>query len=343
MSLKLSTWNKADTVIGILCGGSKEERELSLQGGQCMYEALVSKGWQKVRLIQLSVDPDERKKELIPALEGIDVAINGLHGTFGEDGIIQGVLESLRIPYSFSGPFTGAVGSDKIMSKRYLSGCGIIDPVPGGVIHTHEPLPETLPAAYPLMLKDPLLGSSKGVWRCDNKEELVRCLKLCKSPQVLVEQFIVGTDIVCCCLENVDGEVTIWPVMEFEMDTNRFQDLASKNTLWGWAGENEVSGTPKPPPLQVIKRCPATKVPSSICSKAQDQARAIFKEMRASGALNVEFRVNETDGKMYFIEMSVVPALTSLSVHACCAKAGGLEYPDLVEIWLKTARLKSLE
>jgi len=340
-------WGK-ETTVGILCGGSKEERELSLQGGQCIFDALQRKGYANSRLIHLAVDPDIRKDELFAALGSIDVAIVCLHGAFGEDGVVQGLCEALRVPYSFSGPFCGTVGCDKIMSKRYLAGCGIITPVPGGVISTNDPLPsdESLPVKYPLMLKDPTLGCSKGVWKCDKREDLVRSLKMCKSPQVLLEKFVIGTDIVCCCLERADGSVTVWPVIEFDMDPARFQDLASKNTLWGWAGGN---GEDNAPPLQVTKRCPATKISQSICEKAQKQARDIFKEMNASGALNVEFRVElsesgrEEDASMYFIEMSVVPALTNLSVHAVCAKAGGMEYDDLVESWLKTARLKSIE
>jgi D-alanine-D-alanine ligase-like ATP-grasp enzyme len=191
------------------------------------------------------------------------------------------------------------------------------------------------------MLKDPSLGCSKGVWRCNNKEELSRSMKLCKSEEVLIEQFIVGTDIVCCCLEGIDGDVTVWPVVEFDMDVNCYQDLTSKNALWGWPDESDCSAAP--PPLPIIKRCPATKISQSICARAQEQARCIFKEMRASGALNVEFRVTEDNAHIYFIEMSVIPALTNTSVHACCAQAGGMDYPDLVECWLKGASLKSLE
>ena len=180
----------------------------------------------------------------------------------------------------------------------------------------------------------------------------MRYLRLCKSREVLVEKFVVGTDIVCCCIEGLDGELTVWPVVEFDMDINSYQDLASKNNLWSWPDENDGSAASPAQPLllsPIIKRCPATKIPQSICGRAQEQARRIFKEMRASGALNVEFRVdfsdsgNEDDAHLYFIEMSVVPALTDTSVHACCARAGGLEYPDLVESWLKTASLKSIE
>ena len=339
--------SKEASRIGILAGGSAEERQLSLQGSKCILEALQSKGYTQVSIINVSESPDTRG-DLIRSLLDVDVAFVCLHGAFGEDGVIQGILEGLRVPYTFSGPFTGTVGSDKILSKRYLSGCGAIEPVPGGTIFSDQPLPDVLPAAFPMMLKDPTLGCSKGVWRCNSMEELARCLKLCKSREVLVEQFVVGTDIVCCCVE-IDGELTVWPVVEFDMDPCSFQDLASKNALWGWADDGDGSESSAPPPPPVIKRCPATRVPPSICIRAQQHARRIFTDMRASGALNVEFRValsdsgSEENAHMYFIEMSVVPALTDMSVHACCARAGGMEYPDLVECWLKTASLKSLE
>lgn len=128
-----------------------------------------------------------------------------------------------------------------------------------------------------------------------------------------MEQFIVGTDIVCACIEGAGGEVTVWPVVEFDMDPTRFQDLASKNSLWGWAGgDDDGSGGQPPPPLKIVKRCPATKVPLSICERAQAQALAIFKEMRANGALNVEFRTGPAVGDevpLYFIEMVTLTQL----------------------------------
>lgn len=192
--------SKADSRIAILCGGSKEEHELSLQGGRCMFDVLRERGY-SVTMVKLGMDPDKRRDELFAALVDVvdddaaeprrrivprfSVAVNGLHGAYGEDGVVQGALEALRIPYTFSGPSTGAIGSDKVLSKRYLAGCGIIQPVPGGVLLANQPLPATLPTGFPLMLKDPLMGCSKGVWKCENREDLLSKLKLCKSPQVL--------------------------------------------------------------------------------------------------------------------------------------------------------------
>merc|ERR1712190_211671 len=108
-----------------------------------------------------------------------------------------------------------------------------------------------------------------------------------------------------------------------------WQDNASKNALWGWEG-----GGGKP---LIVKNCPPKSLDKDVEARAIEMAKAVYRHFRARTALNVEFRVSGKD--IYFIEASVIPALTPTSVHAACAKAAGVSYPDVVHRWLSTATL----
>jgi len=306
--------------IAVLAGGFNEERALSLQGGQDVY-AVLSKNHKNVRLIDW-----QEGQDLPTLLRDVDVCFNCLHGTKGEDGTVAGVCEILDIAYTFSGMFGSVCGSDKGKTKELLRGKPDVMIVPGQPIRMSEFNPkEKCPVQLPVMVKDPATGSSKGVWLCKTQEEYVAAVAKISAPEGMVERFIPGDDIVVTMLQDGSG-VHVWPVMEFETDLE-WQDNASKNTLWGWDG-----GGGKP---VVVKRCPPKKLSPKMQAKAVTMAKAIYHYLRARTALNVEFRVTGED--IYFIECSVIPAMTSTSVHAACAQAAGVSFAELVERMLVTA------
>lgn len=310
--------------IGVLAGGFNEERNLSLEGGQEVFGVLSQAFPGSVELIDWT-----RSVDLPSRLRTVDVCFNCLHGTKGEDGTIAGLLEVMEIPYTFSGVFGSACGSDKAKSKDLLCNKDDVVLVPGCAVRLAE-LEDTqaaCPINLPVMVKDPSQGSSKGVWLCKTHNEYVGAMAQVTAPEALIERFIAGVDIVVCLLQGSDG-LTVWPVMEFETELE-WQDNASKNALWGWEG-----GGGKP---LVLKNCPPKHLDREIEAKAVEMAKAVYRHFRARGALNVEFRVSGKD--IYFIEASVIPALTSMSVHASCAKAAGFTYPELVLRILSTASL----
>lgn len=323
--------------IAVLCGGFNEERNLSLQGGQHVYDELCKRN-PNVKLIDWK-SPDI---DLPAQLRNVDVCFNCLHGTLGEDGHIAGLLELLRIPYTFSGVFGSACGSDKARSKDLLAGKTDVALVPGVQAPTHE-LRQAIaekgskacPVTLPVMVKDPLQGSSKGVWLCKSHDEYAAAVFQVTGKEAVVEKFVKGIDIVVCMLESetAAGGVEAWPVMEFETELE-WQDNASKNALWGW---EPTGSSPKQP--VVLKNCPPKHLAPEIERKAVEMAKAIYRHLRAKTALNAEFRVSE-EGDIFFIEVSVVPGLTSTSVHATCAAAAGVSYEDLVHRMLATARLE---
>jgi len=309
-----------DRRIAVLCGGFNEERALSLQGGQDVHSVLAQKH-KNVTLIDW-----QEGQDLPTLLRGFDVCFNCLHGTKGEDGTVAGVCEILDIPYTFSGMFGSVCGSDKGKTKELLRGKPDVMIVPGQPIRMSEFNPnDPCPVQLPVMVKDPATGSSKGVWLCNTQEEYTAAVAQIKAPEGMVERFIPGDDIVVTMLQDGTG-IRTWPVMEFETDL-LWQDNASKNQLWGWEG-----GGGKP---VVVKQCPPKKLSPQLQAKAVTMANAIYNYLRARTALNVEFRV--CGEEIYFIECSVIPALTSTSVHAACAQAAGVSYSEVVEQMLATA------
>ncbi|KAH8087769.1 D-alanine--D-alanine ligase-like protein [Aureococcus anophagefferens] len=305
--------------IAVLCGGTSAERDLSLKGGADVAEALRARGY-RVTIVDLTPALD-----LVAALRRVDVVFVCLHGPLGEDGSVQGFLEVLKIPYTFSGVVTQSVCVDKVRTQRYLRGCEPVRLIPDQLLADGAPL--RVPP--PCMVKDPQSGSSRGVWKCDTADEVRAAAAQCAGPRCLVEQFISGVDLVVCVN---DGEAL--PAMEFKTDKD-WQDLASKNDLWGWAGADGSDGAR----AAIEKICPAT-LPAAVVDEARDTALAIYDFLEVEGAMNFEFRVTVDGAAVYFVEVSSVPAMTRASVHACCAEAAGLSFEDVAERILLTARLK---
>ncbi|KAH8065890.1 D-ala D-ala ligase [Aureococcus anophagefferens] len=267
-------------------------RVRSGEGGADVAEALRARGY-RVTIVDLTPALD-----LVAALRRVDVVFVCLHGPLGEDGSVQGFLEVLKIPYTFSGVVTQSVCVDKVRTKRYLRGCEPVRLIPDQLLADGAPLRVPPPC-------------------------------MCAGPRCLVEQFISGVDLVVCVN---DGEAL--PAMEFKTDKD-WQDLASKNDLWGWAGADGSDGAR----AAIEKICPAT-LPAAVVDEARDTALAIYDFLEVEGAMNFEFRVTVDGAAVYFVEVSSVPAMTRASVHACCAEAAGLSFEDVAERILLTARLK---
>ena len=301
--------------IAVLCGGTSDERDLSLRGGGCIAKALRSLGYDDAEVVDLTLayDPFELRR--------YDVVFVCLHGPFGEDGSVQGLLEILRVPYTFSGCHVHSVCVSKIRTKRYLASLRGVRLIPDDIISKGD---VRTGVAFPVMVKDPQSGSSRGVWRCETDSELEAAVARCVSTEgILVEQFITGVDVVCCVL---DGKCL--PVMEFKTDLE-WQDLASKNALWDWDGKNAPSKT-------IEKVCPAKALPEAVVADVQKTAKRVYDFLGCRGALNVEFRVAGAD--VYFVEVSSIPAMTDTSVHAECAKAAGISFPEVAETILLAAK-----
>jgi len=293
--------------VGVLMGGMSSERPISMKSGHAVSEALRSRGY---NVVEIDVGPDT-PAQLIA--NGVDVAWLALHGSFGEDGCIQGLLEVMRIPYTGSGVRASAIAMDKIATKRLLRGTGVA--LPDDNVWTRgQPTPEGL--RYPVVTKTPNGGSTIGIHICENQDELETALNDCAQFEgtVLLEQFIAGTEITVAV---IDGSAM--PVVEIRPLTGTF-DFEAKYTK----GQTEYL---VPAPIDPV-----------VAATAQSAAEIAFQHVGLSGVARADFIVDE-QGIPWFLEINTIPGMTATSLTPMAAGATGVSFEDLVEMALKGAQL----
>lgn len=293
--------------VGVLLGGMSTEREISLTSGRYVSNALKSRGYD---VVEIDVGPDLpfRLREA-----GVEVAWIALHGAFGEDGCVQGLLELMRIPYTGSSVRGSAVAMDKISTKRMLRGLGVHLPE-DRVWRPGEPMPEDLP--LPVMAKTPGGGSTIGVYRCDTAGELERALLQCAElgEEVLIEQFVAGDEITVAVLEG-----RALPVVAIVPESGFF-DFEAKYTK----GRTRYL-VPAP-------------IDAAVASAAQKAAVIAFRALGLAGVSRADFIVDR-DGTPWFLEINTIPGMTATSLSPMAAGAVGISFEDLVETLLRSAAL----
>jgi len=299
------TWKKAR--VGVLMGGMSTEREVSLKSGSYVSKALRSRGYD---VVDIDVSPDLPFK-LREA--GVQVAWIALHGAFGEDGCVQGLLEIMRIPYTGSAVRGSAVAMDKISTKRMLRGLGV--PMPEDrVWRPGEPMPEDLP--LPVMAKTPGGGSTIGVYRCETAGELEAGLLKCAElgQEVLVEQFVAGDEITVAVLNG-----RALPVVAI-LPESGFFDFEAKYTK----GRTRYV-VPAP-------------IDEGVARAAQRHAEVAFRALDLAGVARADFIVDSA-GTPWFLEINTIPGMTATSLSPMAAGAVGMSFEDLVESLLDGAAL----
>jgi D-alanine-D-alanine ligase len=293
--------------IGVLMGGMSSERPISLKSGRAVAEALRSKGY---TVVEIDVGPDTPAKLIA---QKIDVAWLALHGSFGEDGCIQGLLEIMRIPYTGSGVRASAIAMDKIATKRLLRGTAVC--LPGDTVwQRDEPIPKGL--RFPVVTKTPNGGSTIGIHVCTDADALETALQDCARFEdvVLLEQFIAGREITVAV---VDG--TALPVVEIRPLSGHF-DFEAKYTQ----GQTEYL---VPAPIEPV-----------IAATASEHAKVAFQSLGLSGIARADFIVDDA-GTPWFLEINTIPGMTATSLTPMAAAATGINFEDLVEMAVKTAKL----
>jgi len=305
--------------IGVLMGGRSAEREVSLRTGEAVYNALKSKGYQAVK-IDAGYDVAERIKE-----EGIELAFIALHGKYGEDGTVQGMLEMLGVPYTGPGVLASALAIDKIATKKMVIFEGL--PTPrfitvsrkdaeqrGDARVTEEVLEKI---GLPLVIKAPTQGSTIGTSFVKKKEEIFPGLELAYKydPVALVEEFIEGVEITASVMGN-DDPVAL-PLIEIISATGVY-DYDAKYT----AGMSDHIIPPR--------------IPEDQQEEIKKMAVRTYKALGCRGLSRVDFIVDRT-GKPYILEVNTMPGMTATSLFPDAAKAAGIEFPDLIEKLLKMA------
>jgi D-alanine-D-alanine ligase len=291
--------------IAVLMGGLSAEREVSLRTGRAISQALQRCGYR--------VTDIDAGRDLTAQLQqaGAEVAFIALHGRFGEDGTVQGLLELSGIPYTGSGVLASSMAMDKVATKKMLCYHGIATPA-FAVVRAGQPRQGSLPD-YPLVVKPAREGSTIGISIVHNAEELDAGLAEAfrHDDLVLIEKFIAGAEVTVGVLE---GQAL--PVIQV-VPRGGFYDYQAKYT----PGHTEYL---LPAPL-----------PEPVYRALQEAAVDVFDAIGCRGAARVDFMV--TDTGFYCLEVNTIPGMTETSLLPKAAGAAGMSFDELVERILEGA------
>ena len=295
--------------IGVLYGGPSAEREVSLQTGEAVAQALTAAGRDVHRVIL-----DESFNVAIARDLEIDVAFLALHGEFGEDGRVQLILEAADIPYTGSGPDASALVFDKLLAKEALERHGILTPAWMGYDRTEIVAlggPEALDLAPPVVIKPASSGSSLGVTIVRSSDKAPSAIQraLRYGDTVIVERFISGREITV----GVLGEEPL-PVLELSV-AGEFFDYHAKY-------EDEKTRI----------TCPADLSPEQR-TRAQATALAVHRSLGCRDVSRVDMIMDDT-GLAWVLEANTLPGMTSHSLLPKAAAVAGLDFAGVCEFLL---------
>lgn len=297
--------------IAVLKGGWSAEREVSLVSGAACAKALKEIGY---RVTEIDVQPDIA--EVLLRVKP-DVAFNALHGRFGEDGCIQGLLEILKIPYTHSGVLASALAMDKPMAKVVFAQAGLR--CPKGRIVSREEMLAGDPMPRPYVVKPANEGSSVGVKivRQDDNFFFTESTWQYEGP-VLAEEYIHGRELTVAVLNDKPLGVTeIRPQSGFYDYENKYTDGRTEHL------------------------CPAPVHPV-IFARAMEMALTAHRALGCRGLSRADFRYDDTrgePGELYLLEVNTQPGMTPLSLSPELAAYAGINFNELVRILVNNASL----
>ena len=298
----------------VLMGGWSSEREVSLTSGRGVAEALRERGWTNVT----EVDMDRNVAQVLTGIRP-DVVFNALHGTPGEDGTVQGMLDLMQIPYTHSGLETSVIAIDKELTKMVLVPGGIR--MPAGKMVESESIYREDPLPRPYVLKPVNEGSSVGVAIVTEDGNYGNPIgRDVPGPwhefdDLLAEPFIKGRELTVAVINDEALAVT-----ELKIDSG-FYDYEHKYT----------DG-------RTVHVCPA-EVPDDIAAAMMDMAARAHKLLGCKGASRSDFRWDDEQGEagIYLLEVNTQPGMTPLSLVPEQARARGIDYAELVERLVRAA------
>ena len=294
--------------VAVLMGGLSSEREVSMDSGRLCADALEGQV-ARVSRVDAGRDLAQVLSELKP-----DVVFNALHGAWGEDGCVQGVLETLNIPYTHSGVLSSALAMDKDRSKAVLAAAGVVVPG-GGLFDRHEVATRHVLEA-PYVVKPNAEGSSVGVYVVYEGDAPVRAVgedSWTYGDKVMVEPFIAGKELAVTVLGEADGPraLTITDITP----TKGFYDYEAK---YAPGGSRHV--------------LPA-ELPQAVFDKALRQAELAHTAMGCRGVSRSDFRYDDVKDVLVLLEVNTQPGMTPTSLAPEQAAHVGMDYRTLVR-WL---------
>lgn len=296
--------------IGVLMGGLSSERAVSLASGNAILEALREKGYHPI-----AIDVGRDVAEKLSA-QAVEVAFIALHGKFGEDGAIQGMLEVMGIPYTGSGILASAIGMNKTVSKQVFRSRGLLVG-PYEVIYDGD----TARAGavidglqFPVVVKPHAEGSSVGVSLVFRKEEVAQALALAfeYGNEILIEKFIKGKEVQVGILgDRALGAIEIVPKRAFYDYKAKYEKGMSDHFF------------------------PA-RIPEAVYERTLEAGLAAHRAIGCRGYSRVDFIIDEA-GAPHILEVNTLPGMTATSLLPDIAKGVGISFPDLVEEILRLA------
>ena len=304
--------------VGVLLGGKSGEREISLMSGNGVLNALLSKGVDAYAFDTGLRCPTELAKEKF------DRIFISLHGRFGEDGTIQGLLELLGLPYTGSGVLASALAIDKIATKQIWISNGLSTPEYEELTATSDWNAVVQHLGLPLIVKPAHEGSSLGLTKVKSVEELAAAYKLAAGldNKVVAETCIIGDELTCPLVgygksaEALPVIKIIPPQANYDFHHKYFSD-------------------------ETQYLCPTGLAPE-VNAAVQELALAAYKALGCRTWGRADVMLDKKTGKPYLLEMNTSPGMTSHSLVPMAAKAAGVDYADLV-LWLLSQTLLQRE
>lgn len=303
------------TRVAVVYGGQSGEHEVSLRSAESVIAAMDPARYEVDRFL-IRKDGTWDPGPILPtpgAHPGIDVIFPVLHGTFGEDGTVQGLFELADLPYVGAGVMASAVAMDKEMMKRVFLAANL--PVAEWVtVYRGDTDAGRIESAldYPMFVKPANLGSSVGISKAHNREELITALALAAEfdSKVIVEETIVGRELEIAVLGNRKPIVSL-PCEIFP--SREFYDYEDKYLL-----------------NQTRFELPA-KMTGELLEQMQWTAAACFSVVGCTGLARVDFLFDNRRNKLFINEINTMPGFTSISMYPKMWEQSGIAYPELIE------------
>ncbi len=315
--------------VAVICGGRSSEHDVSLASGESVRAGVEAAGHEvlDVRIARSGAwifEGETLKLEPGGGLLGVEAAFPVLHGPFGEDGTVQGLLELLDVPYVGAGVLASSLCMDKVVFKEVMAAAGVPQ-VPYAAVR--EPQWQTAPAAVrdelaalglPIFIKPARLGSSVGIVKVTDLEELDGALETAfgHDPLVIAEGFSGGIEVECSVLGHATPDASL--PGEIVLQGHDWYDYAAKYEPGGME-------------LQVPAR-----IPEATAEEVRRLAVETFVRVGCSGLARVDFFVE--DGERVLVnELNTMPGFTQTSVYPKLWEASGLEFPALCDRLLEIA------
>jgi D-alanine-D-alanine ligase len=299
--------------VAVIYGGRSGEHEISLRSAEAIMERLDRDKYE-VAPYFIAKDGKWRPCPLTPepgSAGAIDVVFPVLHGTFGEDGTVQGLLELLDLPYVGAGVMASAICMDKEMMKRVCleRGLPVVEHVTLWRNHSDTP---RVPFRFPVFVKPANLGSSVGISKAHNERELEAAVRLAEryDAKIVVERAIDGQELECSVIGNDAPEASlaceIVPSREFYDYEDKYELDAAKFHL-----------------------------PARIADDQMNELRRIaveaYRAVECAGMARVDFLLESSSGRLYINEINTIPGFTSISMFPKMWEHSGLPFPRLLD------------